>query len=412
MNFQPKFDSGAPIPDLMTPEEEDRRSRRILFRLSLVGFVTALVARAVDPIVPPIARELAVDPNSVALLSTAFALPFALVQPILGPVADMVGKIRVMLVCLAVLLGATLLCAFATNYSTLLVARIIAGVASGGIFPVGIAVIGDLIPMKERQVAIGRWLTAVISGNLLGATLAGLISDVAGWRAVFYFFSAGGLFALVTAIVTLRAAARDHVTRFDLAGIPKRYLAVLANPRAKVCFGAVFTEGIVIFGLFPFVALLLLAGGEGRSSIAGLVLAGFSIGGILYALTVRILVAHWRADQLMIAGGIVAGLALGVAALELSWPVQLAAFMVLGFGFYTLHGSIQVQVTELSTQARGAAVSLHSFSFFVGHASGPVLYGIGIANFGAGATLTATATVIVVVGLIAARLLRERRSPI
>jgi len=266
--------------------------------------------------------------------------------------------------------------------------------------------------MKERQVAIGRWLTAVISGNLLGATLAGLISDVAGWRAVFYFFSAGGLFALVTAIVTLRAAARDHVTRFDLAGIPKRYFAVLANPRAKVCFGAVFTEGIVIFGLFPFVALLLFAGGEGRSSIAGLVLAGFSIGGILYALTVRILVAHWRADQLMIAGGIVAGLALGVAALELSWPVQLAAFMVLGFGFYTLHGSIQVQVTELSTQARGAAVSLHSFSFFVGHASGPVLYGIGIANFGAGATLTATATVIVVVGLIAARLLRERRSPI
>ena len=73
MNFQPKFDSGVPVPELLTPEEQDRRSRRILFRLSLVGFVTALVARAVDPIVPPIAAELGVDPKSVALLSTAFA---------------------------------------------------------------------------------------------------------------------------------------------------------------------------------------------------------------------------------------------------------------------------------------------------------------------------------------------------
>jgi predicted MFS family arabinose efflux permease len=408
MNFQPKFDAAVPLAIPVPGPEDDRRSRTILFRLSLVGFVTALVARAVDPIVPPIALELGVDPHSVALLSTAFALPFALVQPVLGPVADMVGKIRVMLVCLAVLLGATLLSAFATNYSTLLIARVVAGIASGGIFPVGIAVIGDLIPMKERQVAIGRWLTAVISGNLLGATLAGLIGDLFGWRAVFFVFSAGGLFALVTAVVTLRAAARDHVTRFDIAGIPSRYADVLRNPRAKVCFGAVFTEGIVIFGLFPFVALLLLAGGEGRASIAGLVLAGFSVGGIVYALTVRMLVARWRGDQLMIGGGVVAALALGLAALGLPWPLQLGAFTLLGFGFYTLHGSIQVQTTELSTHARGAAVSLHSFSFFVGHASGPVLYGLGFSQAGSSVTMAVAAAIILIVGVVCARLLRER----
>ena len=408
MNFQPKFDSGVPVPEPLSPEEQDRRSRRILFRLSLVGFVTALVARAVDPIVPPIASELGVDPNSVALLSTAFALPFALVQPVLGPIADMVGKIRVMLVCLAVLLGATLLSAFATDYTVLLIARIVAGVASGGIFPVGIAVIGDLIPVKERQVAIGRWLTAVISGNLLGASLAGIINDVAGWRAVFLVFAAGGAFALVTAVVTLREAARAHTARFDIAGIPGRYAAVLRNPRAKVCFSAVFAEGIVIFGLFPFVALLLVAGGEARASIAGIVLGGFSVGGIIYALTVRMLVSRWRGDQLMIGGGVIAALSLALAAFELAWPFQLLAFTLLGFGFYTLHGSIQVQTTELSAHARGAAVSMHSFSFFVGHASGPVLYGVGFSLIGAPATIAVAAALIMLVGFVTARLLRER----
>ena len=103
----------------------------------------------------------------------------------------------------------------------------------------------------------------------------------------------------------------------------------------------------MIFGLFPFVALLLLAGGETRASIAGIVLAGFSIGGILYALTVRWLVGRWRGDQLMIGGGVIAAIALALAAFELAWPVQLFAFTLLGFGFYTLHGSIQVQTTEL-----------------------------------------------------------------
>ena len=48
--------------------------------------------------------------------------------------------------------------------------------------------------------------------------------------------------------------------RFSLGGFSRGYGSVFANPRAKVCFSAVFTEGIVIFGLFPFVALLLLRG--------------------------------------------------------------------------------------------------------------------------------------------------------
>ena len=408
MNFQPKFDSGVPVPGLLTPEEQDRRSRRILFRLSLVGFVTALVARAVDPIVPPIAAELGVDPKSVALLSTAFALPFALVQPVLGPVADMVGKIRVMLVCLAVLLGATLLAAFATDYTVLLIARIVAGIASGGIFPVGIAVIGDLIPMKERQVAIGRWLTAVITGNLLGSSLAGIVGDLVGWRGVFFVITGLGVLALGVAIVTLRKAARAKPVQLSLSGFSRGYGSVFANPRAKVCFSAVFVEGIVVFGLFPFVALLLLAAGEPRASIAGAVIAGFSLGGVIYALLVPRLVARWRPDQLMIGGGVIAALALGIVSFDLTWPVQFAAFTLLGLGFYTLHASIQVTATELSTTARGAAMSLHSFFFFIGHASGPVLYGAGFVKLGSAMTISVAAVIVMLVGFVCSRLLRER----
>ena len=279
MNFQPKFDSATPLADpvpALPPLPDERHKHSLILRLSLIGFITALAARATDPIIPPIAHDINVDPNAVALLTTAFALPFALVQPVLGPIADMVGKVRVMIACLAVTILAMLASGLATDYTMLMAARIVSGIAAGGIFPVGIAVIGDLVPVKERQVAIGRWLTAVITGNLLGSSLAGLVGDLLGWRAVFFVITGLGVAALAVAMISLRKAARERAVRFSLSGFSAGYGSVLANPRAKVCFGAVFAEGIVIFGVFPFVALMLLAAGEPRASIAGAVIAAFS----------------------------------------------------------------------------------------------------------------------------------------
>ena len=322
----------------------------------------------------------------------------------------MVGKVRVMIACLAVTILAMLVSGLATDFTVLLAARIVAGIAGGGIFPVGIAVIGDLVPVKERQVAIGRWLTAVITGNLIGSSLAGVVGDLLGWRGVFFVITALGVVALVVAMVSLREAARAKPRGFEPLGLQRRLRqGVRQSARESVLLGAVFVEGIVIFGLFPFVALLLLAAGEPRASIAGIVIAGFSVGGVIYALLVPKLVARWRPDQLMIGGGVIAALSLAVVAFDFAWPVQFAAFTLLGFGFYTLHASIQVQATELSAEARGAAMSMHSFFFFVGprERPGAVRARLREARFGAD-DLRSPRVIIMVVGFVCARLLRER----
>jgi predicted MFS family arabinose efflux permease len=61
--------------------------------------------------------------------------------------------------------------------------------------------------------------------------------------------------------------------------------------------------------------------------------------------------------------------------------------VLLGFGFYLMHGGIQVYVTELSASARSSALALHSSSFFFGQAAGPILYGLGFSHLGTGWTL-------------------------
>ncbi len=380
----------------------------MLTHISLIGFATALSARAVDPIIPPIAQALLESPEKVALLSTAFALPFALVQPILGAFADMIGKVRLMIICLVVMIVACLVCALATSFSVLLWARIVAGMATGGIFPVGLAIIGDQVPVRERQVAIGRWLAIVIAGNLLGATFAGFVGDLFGWRAVFFGVAGCAAAVFVNAMINLRQAAGAESANFDWRAVPAGYRAIFANPRAKFCFIAVFLEGIAIFGLFPFVALLLLAAGETRASIAGIVIAGFSIGGVIYSLGVPLLIGRWPRRILMLVGGVIATAAMVIVALDLPWQFQLAAFGLLGLGFYTLHASIQVEVTELSATARGAATALHSMFFFVGQATGPVLYGFGFAHFGGTRSVLIGAVVVMAVGLMCTHYLRRR----
>lgn len=150
--------------------------------------------------------------------------PFALAQPFLGPLADMFGKVRMMILCLVVIIAASLLCAVATSYEVLLAARIVCGIATGGIFPVGLAIIADAVPVGERQVGIARWLAIVIGGNLLGAAFAGAVSDLFGWRAVFVVVGLCGLAALANALINLRGVAQAPTARTSIGAIPQAIL--------------------------------------------------------------------------------------------------------------------------------------------------------------------------------------------
>jgi predicted MFS family arabinose efflux permease len=372
-----------------------------------VVFASTIFTRAVDPLIPKIAADLAIDVKTAALLSTAFTFPYALVQPVLGAFGDHFGKTRLMNLCLMMVALAALVCAVATSFPLLIAMRVLAGCVAGGLFPIALALIGDLVPVHQRQVAIGRLLAVGLSGNLLGASIAGVIADILGWRGVFGAFGLFALIVAVTAYVALRGRDQVKPAPFRLATVVAGFRSVLADPRAKVCFGSVFLEGVFIHGVFPYVALMLLAHGETRASIAGVVIAAFGLGGVIYSMFVSFLVTRIAQPRLMIIGGCVAAGCLLLIALNPPWYAQIGVYATLGFGFYLLHGSIHVHVTELSPTARGAATSLHSSTFYLGQALGPIYYGFTFSHGEEGLSLTAGALVVVAVGLVCARLLRH-----
>jgi predicted MFS family arabinose efflux permease len=382
---------------------------RTLYVVSFLTFASALSVRAVDPVIPQIAQDFWVEASTAALLGTAFAA-YGLVQPVLGPVADAVGKARVMIACLAVLTVASFLCAVVTSFPLLFALRVITGAACGGSFPVALAIVADLVPLAQRQVAIGRLLAATISGNLLGAAAGGMVADIIHWRGIFIALGFISLASLILGAVTLRNMPEAPPHPLDLRSVVTRFRGIFAIRNARICYLAVFLEGVFLFGVFPYVALLLLAGGEPRASIAGLVIASFAVGGIGYSLSVSALL-HWLGQKgVMIGGGALVALGLVVVAFGPPWPVQCVAFAVMGFGFYSLHASIQLFVTELAPATRSSAVAFHTFSLFVGQGIGPIAFGIGLAFLGAPPTLILAALAMALIGIVSAQLLVRGRT--
>ena len=381
----------------------------VLNVIACVIFAGALNTRVVDPVIPQIAIDLGIEAATGALLTTAFAVPYALIQPVLGAMADTYGKKRMMVACLAGIVVSGLIGWVATDFTTLIAARVLSGIAAGGIFPIGMAIVGDLVPVGKRQVAMGRLLFAVMSGNILGAAAAGAIADLTNWRGVFLATAILAALALAVMLVGLRGAVKDKPQRFRIAGQVANFRTIFGNPLAKVCFVAVFLEGAFLFGLFPHMAALLYEDGETRASIAGIVLAGFGVGGMIYTFVVYLLVKHVPERRLMFTGGLLMGTGLLLIALRAPWQIEFAIFVLFGFSFYLLHGPIQVYVTELAPKARSTAASMHAAFFFLGHAAGPILYTFGLTRIGVTGSLVIGAVVMLLTGLWASISLRQSR---
>jgi predicted MFS family arabinose efflux permease len=162
-----------------------------------------------------------------------------------------------------------------------------------------------------------------------------------------------------------------------------------------------------VLGLFPYIASFLFELGETRLSIAGVVIAGFAVGGLIYTMTVSRFLPRLGVKGMMVTGASIVGLQLGAIAFGPPWKLQATSLLFMGWGFYMIHGCLQVFASELSVEARATALSLHSFFFFMGQTVGPIAYGFGLQTAGKIPTLLTSAGIIIALGFACARLLRQ-----
>jgi predicted MFS family arabinose efflux permease len=370
---------------------------RLVLTFALAGFASAIATRLTDPLVAVLALDFAENPGRVALLATAFALPFALVQPVLGPVADALGKQRVIIFALAFQAVFLFASALAPTLLVLLILRAFTGAAGGGIFPVTLALFGDRVPMAERQVAISRFLACAIAGQMAGGVLAGLLEPVIGWRGLMVLC---GCLSALAVVPLIRDGTQEPRGRLSFSESVARYRLLLTNRAALSLFWAVGIEGMLVFGAFPYFANHLLENGMGATREAGFTLAAFGCGGFLYTAMAPMLVMRLGPPRMMMLGGALAAAGSLVFALATVGWVFIGGGLLLGTGFFMLHNSLQTRVTEIAPQARGSATALHAFHFFLGQAAGPPLMGLARATVGLEVGLVIAAIGLLVLGAL------------
>src|SRR5438132_11182061 len=100
----------------------------VLNIIALTTFAASLSARALDPVLPHVAEDFGVSIATAASFAAVFAFTFAIIQPVLGAAADLFGKARLMVICLALLGLANIIGAMSTSFSMPFVARILPGI--------------------------------------------------------------------------------------------------------------------------------------------------------------------------------------------------------------------------------------------------------------------------------------------
>jgi EmrB/QacA subfamily drug resistance transporter len=183
--------------------------------------VTLLLAALDQTIVATALPRIVSDLGGITQYSwvfTAYMLTSTVTVPLYGKLGDVYGRKNLFLFAIVVFLLGSALCGAATDMTQLILFRAIQGIGAGGLFPLSLAVIGNIVPPRDR----GRWqglIGAVFAAaSILGPAVGGFIVDNASWRWVFLVNLPVGGLALVVISITMPRRAPQTAHTIDWLG--------------------------------------------------------------------------------------------------------------------------------------------------------------------------------------------------
>ncbi|MFD4402333.1 MDR family MFS transporter [Nocardia sp. NPDC058499] len=238
----------------------DRRRRNIVFVTIVLGMLMAALDQTiVATTLPTIVADLG-SAGHMAWLVTAYMLAEAISTVLAGKFGDLFGRKLVFQISAVVFILGSILAGVAQDMLTLIIARGIQGVGAGGLMVTAMALIADVIPLRQRGKYQGAMGAVFGVTTVLGPTLGGLFTDHASWRWCFYINVPVAVVMIVLAartIPTVRPAVRPVI---DYLGIALVALGVAGLILGLEWGGSEYPWGSpMIIGLFAASVVLLAA---------------------------------------------------------------------------------------------------------------------------------------------------------
>jgi MFS transporter, DHA1 family, multidrug resistance protein len=354
--------------ELISEPKRSARRWRLAVLLAALSMVSPFSIDTFFPSFPAISAELGLSVWELQQILTAYLAPYAVMTLLHGPLSDAIGRKPVVLGGLSLYAMASLACAFAPGFATLLSFRVVQGMTAGAGLVVARAIVRDLYegPRAQRMLSLITMIFAVAPA--IAPVVGGWIHIAFGWRAVFGFMAIFGLTLVLSSALSLpETHPRERRVAFDarsLLGVTKRI--ALHREFLLLALGSAMNSAALMtfIGAAPAIVLEHWSLKETQFFwLFGPIICGFVAGAWLSGV-VSARVSTTRQVNFGFALTFSAMGMLVIAYASLGSPplaLQQAMLVLLGFGVQLVFPVLTLRVLDLFPETRGTAASLQSF---------------------------------------------------
>lgn len=217
---------------------------------------------------PYMAGSLGASNDESTWVLTSYLVSNAIVLPISGWLANVIGRKRFFMTCIFLFTASSLFCGIAPSLPILLLARIAQGAGGGGLQPMAQAILADTFSPEQRGLAFALYGITAVTAPTIGPTLGGWITDNYSWRWIFFINLPVGLLALGLVLRLVEEQPRlsekkGSGVRFDYIGIALLVLGIgalqilLDKGQEEDWFGSHFITALTIIAAVCLIALVI-----------------------------------------------------------------------------------------------------------------------------------------------------------
>lgn len=187
---------------------------------ALATFMEVLDTTIANVSVPTIAGTMGVSANEGTSIISSYSLAAAIAVPLTGWLSRRIGEVRLIMLSVTLFTIFSVLCGMATNYNMLVFFRLMQGLVSGPMVPLGQSIMMNSYPPEKRGMAMAFWAMTVVIAPVMGPVLGGYITENYSWPWIFYINVPIGIFC-VYSIGTLLKGRESTVSKdpIDVVGL-------------------------------------------------------------------------------------------------------------------------------------------------------------------------------------------------
>ncbi|NYE96067.1 DHA1 family inner membrane transport protein [Psychromicrobium silvestre] len=348
-----------------------------LYALAIGGFGIGLTEFVIMGLLPEVAADFRVSETAAGYFISGYALSVAIGAIILTAALTRIDRKKALLGLMILFIAGNLVSAVATDYTVMMLGRIIAALCHGAFFGIGSVVAAQLVAPNKKAGAISIMFAGLTISNVLGVPLGTMLGQAAGWRSTFWAITVIGVLAFIG--IMLLVPARTGSEEKVLPGALRREFSAFRNPQVWLSILVTILGYGGMFGGFTYIAFTLTeVSGFSSATVPWLLIlfgVGLFIGNIVGGKAAD---KHLGRTLLILLSALT--VVLVVFAVTAGNPVMTIISLVLmgGFGFATVPG-LQLRIMAYADQAPTLASGANIAAFNIGNALGAWVGGLTLA---------------------------------